>query len=300
LTFNTGAWTITNSTRTINVTNTGTTTIAGVIGQTGVPAIGLVKDGPGLLVLSGANTYGTNSSATSGFYLSNTTVRAGELRATNSTGSATGGSTVTVNSGGTLSGTGFIVPAQTTEARNLVSINTGGTIKPGSSPGTLTVGSAVTLGVTTATVNINAGGAFGFQYNTGVGQSSAGADTGGSGTFGVTNNHLTVNGTLNVNGGAIFKINGNFADYTPNLPYSYQVHSATAMSPFNITNPGQFDTSGFAGFVGFSSVQWHNVGNVAYFNFTPVPEPLHVLLIGGVAMLGGGWVRRRIRAPRGG
>ncbi|PYS23626.1 MAG: hypothetical protein DMF72_08740 [Acidobacteria bacterium] len=98
------------------VTNTGTSsTLSGVIGGAGT----LSKQGAAILVLSGANTY---TGATS--------INAGRL---NLNGSIT--SNTTVNSGGTLGGTGTINSA------NIVTVNSGGTVAPGSSPGILNTGS---------------------------------------------------------------------------------------------------------------------------------------------------------------
>ena len=85
---------------------------------------GLTKEGTGTLTLTGANTY------TGG-----TTVNAGTLLV-NSPGSLAAGSTVTV-AGGTLGGTGAITGA--------VNVLTGGTLAPGASVGTLTLGGALTL-----------------------------------------------------------------------------------------------------------------------------------------------------------
>ena len=104
-------------------------------------------------------------------------------------------------------------------------------------------------------------------------------------------------GTLTVDPAAGFNFVGNgsdfSADFTPGQSYSFQVAAAGTVVPFNITNPAQFTVSGFSGFPGFSSVQWHNVGNTVYFNFTPVPEPVHLLLVCGAVTFGCRWIRHR-------
>ena len=80
----------------------------------------VTKVGLGTVVLSNANTY-----------TGKTVVNEGTLLVTNTSGSGTGTGAVTVNAGGTLGGSGTIGGA--------VSL-IGGTLSPGTSPGTLTVG----------------------------------------------------------------------------------------------------------------------------------------------------------------
>jgi fibronectin-binding autotransporter adhesin len=95
----TGNLTFTNATaialssvRTFNVLNAQTQFNAGFFGAAG----GITKTGAGALILTSAST---NSGAT--------TVSAGTLVATNTTGSATGGGALAVNAGATLAGTGI-------------------------------------------------------------------------------------------------------------------------------------------------------------------------------------------------
>lgn len=91
---------------TLTLSGTGTYSFgAGTDANSGViiGAIALVKSGSGTQTLGDANTY------TGG-----TTISAGTLNITNTSGSATGTGTITLTSSGTLSGTGTIVPATNT------------------------------------------------------------------------------------------------------------------------------------------------------------------------------------------
>jgi subtilisin-like proprotein convertase family protein len=100
----------------LTVNNTGaSSTLSGVIAGTGA----LIKQGTGTLNLAGTNTY---SGATN--------INSGRLNINGSTNSNT-----SVNSTGTLGGTGTLDSSKT------VSVNSGGTAAPGSSPGILNTGS---------------------------------------------------------------------------------------------------------------------------------------------------------------
>ena len=99
---------------------------ANIVDLSGYAGRSLVKDGPGAMSLSGANTFagGVN-------------VNAGTLLVNNTNGSGTGTGAVNVNSGATLGGTGTIGGATT--------ITSGATLATGASVGALTFDSDLTL-----------------------------------------------------------------------------------------------------------------------------------------------------------
>lgn len=119
-------------------TQQGNLTLTDVVSGDG----GINKIGGGILTLANANTY-----------IGTTVVDEGVLRAVNATGSATGTGPVVVNAGGTLDGTGTIAGS--------VSF-VGGTFSPGTSAGTLNLGSTTfdalsTLNYELATPNVVGG-----------------------------------------------------------------------------------------------------------------------------------------------
>ena len=118
-------WNPTVGQRTLAVTQSTDTTFAGVFeDSTAGRIVGLEKNGSGTLTLSGVSTAMTGT----------TTVNAGTLLVT---GSISGSATTVL--GGTLSGTGTV---------GALSVNAGGTVAPGASPGILNSGSTTFNGGT--------------------------------------------------------------------------------------------------------------------------------------------------------
>jgi autotransporter-associated beta strand protein len=108
--------------------------------------VSLVKSGTGVWSLTNANVY-----------QGSTTVNGGTLLVNNTTGSGTGTGAVAVNTGATLGGSGIISGS--------VTVNAGGTLAAGNSPGVLTLGANLTLGVGSTLAVELTGLAAGTQYD---------------------------------------------------------------------------------------------------------------------------------------
>jgi autotransporter-associated beta strand protein len=149
--------------------NNTTTTFSGVMSGTGGS---LTKTGTGTFTLSGANTYTGATTVTGGTLLVN--------------GSTSSSSAVTVNSGTTLGGTGAIGGS--------VTVNFGGNLSPGTSPGILHTGAVTLNSGSNFQVDIN-GTTPGTQYDQLIvtGNVNLNGDNGAG-----SNLVITVGGTLNV------------------------------------------------------------------------------------------------------
>lgn len=118
------------ATRTLTVTNTGSTLLSGVL--SGSLGVGLTKTGNGTLTLAGANTYDGP-----------TTVSAGKLLVN---GSLANASAVSVSSGATLGGSGIV---------GNVNVASGGALAPGASTGIFTVGNLTLQAGSTLAAELN-------------------------------------------------------------------------------------------------------------------------------------------------
>lgn len=258
----------------------------GVIRQgSGGAVISLVKTGTGTQTLSGANTYtGT------------TTINQGTLLATNTNGSATGTGRVIVNAGGTLGGTGFVVP-QGISAPLPVLLNDGGTVQAG---GTDTAAPKRTdmlvlfQGLTfdgTATLKSTVGQSGGVpsagRIHASAAPSAGGSrfsrDTAGAGTDRLTI-RLTNDGTLDLSG---------TSSYTVTV-LSYDVLGSGLTAFTNDPNPAFFAVAAenFA-FASPPLVTLNGGALSVTFTPTPVPEPGTLLAVAAVG-LGLIAVRRRV------
>jgi autotransporter-associated beta strand protein len=220
----------------------------------------LLKVGAGILLLSEPGTYAGP-----------TVIDGGRLIAANTTGSATGPGPVSVVVG-TLGGTGFV-------AGN-IQVNSGGTIAPGDplfpamAPGVLTTGGNVTFN----------GGTFQVKLN------GAAAGTG--------HDRLQSTGTISLGTGV--------TQLSTSLGYAPTGGDSLVIMQAGTVAAGQFfmglpdNTTFLVGSFGgtpYTAVIHYTTTTVFLNNFVAVPEPAHVLLVGG--LIGGLWHwRRRFASPR--
>lgn len=221
---------------TLGLANPGTQTFPSLISGTG-----------GLSVTAGTNTLTANNS-----YTGPTTVANSKLFIT---GNNTGGGSVTLGSGGLFGGTGtFSGP---------LFVNSGGTVAPGASPGTLAVGATTFAGA----------GRFAFEINSVTGTAGTNWDLLSiSGALTITatpGNPFIVDLTsLNLSNTAALVSNFNAAD-----SYSWLFASASGGVTGFSAGAFQYNASAFQNSLGGGSFFVSNVGNDLFLNFTPVPEP---------------------------
>ncbi|MBJ7260156.1 MAG: autotransporter-associated beta strand repeat-containing protein, partial [Chthoniobacterales bacterium] len=247
-------------------------TSSGVISGNGE----MTKNSAGTLTLSGVNTY------TGG-----TTVADGKLVVDGSIA----GSTVTVNSGGTLAGSGSV---------GGIVLNLGGTISPGDSPGTLSVAGNETW---------NAGGNYNWQiYDTTLVAGTGWDLVNATGTLDLS--ALSLGSEFNVNlwslSGIAPDVNGSALNFDPSQSYTWTILTAASgitgfsADKFLINTGAANGTAGFANALAGGSFSMAQNGNNLDLVFTAnggtaVPEPgtwaAAALLVGGAAFLR--WRKRK-------
>ena len=237
--------------------------------QDGAGSLALAKTGAGTLTLTGSNTY-TGA----------TTIDGGKLVVN---GSIANSSLTTVNAGGTLGGSGTV---------GAVTLNAGGAIAPGNSPGELD------------TLDETWNGGAGYVWELNNASDAPGAK-------GVSYDWVSIDGTLAIGATP----GGKFTIYvtslsaddspgrTPGFTYgrTYQWVLATATGDIANFSADKFliDTSAFfndpGNVGGFAIAQ---VGNDLILSYTAVPEPAEWGAILGAALFGAILLRRRSSSRR--
>jgi len=245
----------------INTNGFDTALGAGLSNESGTSG-GLTKLGAGTLELRAAGTYtGT------------TTISAGSLIVSNSSGSATGTGSLTLAASATLGGAGFIVPGSGK------SISLAGRVTPGNNIGTFTLGSATTSSaVTTAATTV-----YTFELaNAGVGGRIPALGSSSLPQGHANHDVLRIFGTLNFNANAVVNI-VSLGDTLLDPSNSYSWLIATADD--GITGTPKIGTISGTDFTIYKSLPGHSfslltAGDNLYLQATaPVPEPSHILLI---------------------
>jgi autotransporter-associated beta strand protein len=231
------------------------TTYSGNLGSA-TAGMTLTKQGAGTQILAGANTYNGN-----------TLIESGRLLVNNTTGSGTGGGTVTVNSGATLGGSGTVSGA----------VNVTGSLAPGAAVGTLATG----------TLTMNSGSTFDFEVDS-------------SADLGVAADLQKVAGGLNLIGSVALTLNDlasgkvafapgtmfSLLNYTGAWNQGHFTYNSAALEDGGQFQAGlnlwQIDYNAATGGSNFNSQ--YAGGPDSFVNITAIPEP-RAALLGGLGVL---------------
>ncbi len=259
------------STRTITIGSNGTYSFGGIVSGAAGTGVNVAASGgaTGILQFTGANTYTGDTTVNSGTFIIN-----------NTTGSGTGTGGVTVNGGAFGGGNSAGTAGFANVGANSVTINSGGTLVPGSptAGGTLSITGTQTAASAgyTSTVNIKSGATF--QFNLGSSFSS----------------NLNLTGTLDITGSNI-SINL-VAGFTPTIGSMFTVVTNDGADAITGTFAQAIATAGNG--QTFSIDYAGGTGNdlVLTTLTAAIPEPATYMLIGLGALVCGQQFRRRKKA----
>jgi autotransporter-associated beta strand protein len=237
------------ATLTINGTS-GTHDYSGLISDGGNNTLSLIKSGASTQSLSSANTYSGG-----------TLINGGMLLVANTTGSATGTGSVTVNVGGILAGGGIIAPS----AGENVAVN--GTLSPGSD------------GADTIAFDLSGDSKLSFGSGSQVALNLGTV----SDMISFTSSGDWLEGSGNVT--LMLSLDAGF-DYEN----TYTIFQNVTTTGFELSNVTGFDDSNY-------QYNFELVGGNYVLSFQPIPEPSSMAL-GGVTLLTGCMLRMRKRYRR--
>lgn len=229
-----------------------------------------VITGSGNVVVANSGAGVTKLSSNANTYSGGTTVSSGTLMVTNTSGSATGTGAVTVMNGATLAGSGRIAP--TADASVMVC----GTLAVGESASSASLLSIATSGA--GALVLDGGSTLAFDLLSGYGlgdntSSPARADL------------LSVGGTLQINPGAIFRVNAaSFTGYAAGDQWKlidWSTPGGTASGTFTSFNLPTLD-----GGLTWNTSLLYTLGTISI-----VPEPSRAILL--LLGLAAAWLRRR-------
>jgi autotransporter-associated beta strand protein len=263
-----------------SIGGTGDTTIDAVVSESAA-AMNLTKIGAGKLTLTAANTYtgtttitgGTLALSGSGSINSSPNIIVG-ASTTFDVSAVTGGYTLAATQ--TLSGVGTVVGAATIA----------GTLSPGNSPGSLTVGSQIWLN----------GGNYNWQMLDATGPAGTGFDTiAMTGTLDLSSAGLT-SGGFGVNLWTLSSVgpdvSGNAANFDNTLTQSWNLLTASGgitgfdASDFLINVGAINGTAGFSNALGGGAFSLGvSGGNNLTLTFTAIPETDAAVMAGGMGLL---------------
>ncbi len=217
---------------------------------------GLTKTGTGTLILTNSNTYNGATLVSAGTLLVN---------------GALGNTAVTVGNSATLGGTNGTIGTGTAS----VTVNSGGTLAPGSSIGSMTVNGSV---------NLTLGSAFAYELMGG----------------GVTADLVDVNGELTIDGASL-SLSQSGGSYTPNdrfTLFAYDTLGAGFTGFAGLPENSQFTQAGGVWQINYADPSPGLNGGVgsSYVTITAIPETSTAALAG--LAIGFGLIRRRRSAAR--